>query len=58
MSFFSDAAVERFGKHGEKVEYGEDFKATVNPNPSHFPGSIPTASGSATTHTGKPEGDV
>ncbi|KAL4517659.1 hypothetical protein Ndes2526A_g02045 [Nannochloris sp. 'desiccata'] len=51
------AATERFGKHGEKAEYGRSFGDTVN-NPNHFPGSIPTAAGSATTNTGKPRGDI
>jgi hypothetical protein len=40
-----------------QAEYGKSFKETVN-NPDHFPGSIPTAAGSAPTNTGKPKGDV
>lgn len=57
LFFFPGAATQRFGKHGEKAEYGKSFGDTVN-NPNHFPGSIPTAAGSATTNTGKPRGDV
>ncbi len=48
---YAEAAVEKWGRHGEKAAYGKSFQESVNKG-DHFPGIPPAETNAPGGHSG------